>query len=246
MDREYEAIVRRRNRNRRPPPNEIDRIVNETFHIWFSSHVQNMGNDISKELRWLAKGPNIVAKQFDSYSINGFKFRTKGCEEFLKSQNSGVVVTAKTTSYASVRDQNPVAGDVTYYGRTKNIVELDYYGVFKVLLFKCDWVDTTIGTGLKKDAFGFTLVNFKCLVHTGEHIRHEPFILASQAKLVYYVEDLRDSDWCVVVHVKPRDLFDMGNVDSQNEKETYSENEPYHSQSVESIFKDNGESSSLE
>ncbi|KAH0733048.1 hypothetical protein KY289_004236 [Solanum tuberosum] len=53
-----------------------------------------------------------------------------------KTQNSGVTLVASTTSFASSKDKNPIAADLTYYGRIVDIVELDYYGHFKVVLFK--------------------------------------------------------------------------------------------------------------
>ncbi|MED6142770.1 hypothetical protein PIB30_000330 [Stylosanthes scabra] len=37
----------------------------------------------------------------------------------------------------------------------------------------------------------------------------EPYILALEARFVYYVEDVVEKEWSVVVHVKPRDLFGM-------------------------------------
>ncbi|XP_020972663.1 uncharacterized protein LOC110269282 [Arachis ipaensis] len=37
-------------------------------------------------------------------------------------------------------------------------------------------------------------------------------ILFRWARLVYYVDDEVDKEWSVIVHVKPRDLFDMGDI----------------------------------
>ncbi|KAL4388416.1 hypothetical protein GQ457_09G021810 [Hibiscus cannabinus] len=67
------------------------------------------------------------------------------------------------------------------------------YSQFKVVLFKCDWVD--INRGCKKDKFGFTLVNFSHLAHRGNNLIDDPYVLASQVK-------------------KLRDLFDMGDASS--------------------------------
>ena len=38
----------------------------------------------------------------------------------------------------------------------------------------------------------------------------EPYILASQAKMVYYVKDPSEVEWNIAVHVQPRDVYDMG------------------------------------
>ncbi|MED6165105.1 hypothetical protein PIB30_096438 [Stylosanthes scabra] len=41
--------------------------------------------------------------------------------------------------------------------------------------------------------------------------------VAIEARLVYYVEDVVEKEWSVVVHVNPRDLFDMGEDYEQTE-----------------------------
>ncbi|OMO51015.1 Transposase, Ptta/En/Spm, plant [Corchorus capsularis] len=64
--------------------------------------------------------------------------------------------------------------------------------------------------GCKKDKFGFTFVNFGHPVHTGDSLVNEPFILAEQAKKVFYIKGERDNGWCVVKHAKLRNAFDMG------------------------------------
>lgn len=47
--------------------------------------------------------------------------------------------------------------------------------------------------------YNYTLVNFSSLIHIGHLLGHEPFIFA----------DPKEPEWSVVVHTKPRDLFDM-------------------------------------
>lgn len=49
--------------------------------------------------------------------------------------------------------------------------------------------------------------------------------------MVYYVDDETEG-WSVAVHLKPRDMFDMGELDKG---EMY-ENEPYEQQHFEQFF----------
>jgi len=80
-------------------------------------------------------------------------------------------------------------------------------------LFKCKWADTTRDREFRKDPRGFTCINFSRLIHIGDGEGHDPYIEASQAEMVYYVNDEVNKDWTVVVHLKPRDLYDMGEED---------------------------------
>ncbi|XP_016173008.1 uncharacterized protein LOC107615464 [Arachis ipaensis] len=65
-------------------------------------------------------------------------------------------------------------------------------------------------SGIKQDSLGHTLVNFSHPIHTGDQEDDEPYIIASEARLVYYVDNEVDKEWSIVVHVNPRDMFDMG------------------------------------
>jgi hypothetical protein len=97
---------------------------------------------------------------------------------------------------------------VSYYGKLVDIIELNYYGCFSVTLFKCQWANTTNSSFrcMKNDASGFTSINFSHLIHTGVREDDEPYIEASEA----YVDDKVEQGWCTPVHLKPRDLYDMG------------------------------------
>lgn len=67
-----------------------------------------------------------------------------------------------------------------YYGKLKDIFELDYYGAFRVVLFRCDWVD--IHKGVRTNQDSSVCVNFSKLIHTGRNLQDDPFIFSSQAK----------------------------------------------------------------
>ncbi|KAK5775210.1 hypothetical protein PVK06_043080 [Gossypium arboreum] len=169
------------------------------------------GRDVNDEIKWLSQGPNRVIKRYSAFLINGYRFHTKYRERIRRTQNCGIVVNYSITSYASARNSNPVEGNVEYYGLITDIIELDYYGRTKVVLFQCDWADVNTAHGIKKDQFGFTMVNFSRLIDTGQQLMDEPYVFSSQVKQVFYLKDPTDEGWYVVLRNTPRDLFDMGN-----------------------------------
>ncbi|KAK5770986.1 hypothetical protein PVK06_047153 [Gossypium arboreum] len=170
---EYKQILRSCPRSRRLQHHEINRLFVESFHEWLSQTVWS-GNVVNDKVKWLSQGPNRVVKRYSGFIMNGFRFHTKYRERLRRTQNCGVVVNSLITSYASARDSNPVEGNVEYYGLLTDIIELDYYGKWKVVLFRCDWADANTARGIKNDQFGFTMVNFSRLIHTGEHLIDEP------------------------------------------------------------------------
>lgn len=154
--------------------------------------------DISKELELLAMGPNRSAKKFCGYVINGYRFHTKYRDAWSKTQNSGVFLTALTTSFASSKDQTPKVGDVDYYGAIEEILEIDYWGEFTVLLFKCCWYHA------EKDLYGMTRVNFNRLLQ-----KSDPYVMASQVQQVFYIKDPTDETFHNVINRLPRDWCDV-------------------------------------
>ncbi|XP_062075803.1 uncharacterized protein LOC133779922 [Humulus lupulus] len=206
--------------NSRQTAMTINRIHNNSFSPWFAKKVEelydNGDNRASEDLRCLENGPNNVFFRFKKYLINGFRFHTKEIEKNLRTQNSGVIMTAKTQSFASSRDPNPIFGEVTFYGILTDIIELDYSSGNRVVLFKCDWISRS-GVKEEKDC---TRVNFSKLMH-----EDEPFILASQAEQVMYVEDLKHKEWHVVLKINSRDYYNMSVQSYDENVESYLQTE---------------------
>ncbi|XP_074283394.1 uncharacterized protein LOC141607944 [Silene latifolia] len=143
----------------------------------------------------LAGGLNNHCKRMTGFMINGYKFQTVDREENRRTQNSGVMVEAD--------------GE-TYYGKLKDIYELDYFGQCKVVMFSCAWVD--IHRGVKKFEDRSVCVNFSKLMHTGRNLADDPFIFSCQAKQVFYVDDEMQKGWSYVISTKPRDLIETGEI----------------------------------
>ena len=59
-------------------------------------------------------------------------------------------------------------------------------------VFKCLWVNGNFG--VRQDNIGFTLVDLERIGY-----KDEPFIMATQARKVFYVQDPSDSRWSVVL-----------------------------------------------
>ncbi|XP_019183937.1 PREDICTED: uncharacterized protein LOC109178839 [Ipomoea nil] len=112
--------------------------------------------------------------------------------------------------FSSSKDKNPVIAELSYYGVIEEIWEVDYVQ-FKVPMFRCKWVDSK--HGVKADDLGFTLVDLNREGH-----KNEQFIMASQAKQVFYVTDPSDKKWSVVLHGK-RQITGEGNEDVSYEIE---------------------------
>jgi hypothetical protein len=200
---------------------QIDKLHHATFHEWFKlfvAQIVDSGEQVSEEIQTLAEGPSLVARSYGSYTINGYNFHTKSYDEGRPTQSSGVALVS----------QVPGNGKRTYYGVINQILELSYNRKGNMVVFKCDWFDNRVeDKWVKVDKFGITDVNHKHLIHTGDKLSDEPFILASQANQVYYVEDPVATDWWAVRQPpNQRDLYDMfgvgdGNVQQGDESEVH-------------------------
>jgi len=119
-----------------------------------------------------------------------------------------------------VKGKNQIEGEVPWYGTIKDIVELRYTKRNRVVLFNCNWYDTvTERTGYKVDCYGIVSVNTRAKLNTDE-----PFVLADHATQVYYIQEIKNSTWNVVVETKPRNIFEM----PTNEGEPSQEEEAQH------------------
>lgn len=166
---------------------------NKTFLTWFKEEVAK-DETVSDTLRWLALGPNFDVICWCGYDINEYSFYTKSQDVKSTVQNSGVMVVAEAMHFASSKDKNPILASISYFGVIEEIWEVDYTK-FKVPVFKCKWVDSK--SGVQTDELGFTLVDLDRVGH-----KDEPFIMAVQAKQVFYITDPSNKRWSVVLQGK--------------------------------------------
>ena len=107
-------------------------------------------------------------------------------------------------------DQNPVEGMVLYYGIIQDIIEIDYWGCFSVVLFNCDWFHNEV------DEYGLTRVYFNKKCST-----NDPFVLASQMHQVFYVENPVEKNVYYARNKVPVDLYDLEEDNCPNIEETF-------------------------
>ena len=190
-------IVRHENLVKQSNPkmskNSVLKKHNKTFLDWFK-HTILADDNASEMLRKLADGPKRNVITWQGYDINKYSFYTKAQDQKSTMQNSGVTLRAESQHFASVHDDNPCVAFIPYFGFIEEIWELNYVK-FTVCVFKCKWVDSN--TGVRTDDVGFTLVDLNKLAY-----QNDPFIMAEQAKQVFYVEDPCDQRWSVVLHGK--------------------------------------------
>ncbi|KAA0036822.1 hypothetical protein IC582_007593 [Cucumis melo] len=178
------------------------------------------GKIVSNTIRWLAHGPNCDVMTYEGYMVNGCSCHTKSHDDHRTVQNSGIMLVATTMQVFSVKDKNPVIGDMSFYGIIEDIWEVSY-NTFNIVLFKCKWVENK--TGVRTDDLHFTLVDLSRIGHS-----LDSFIIATHGKQVSYVSDPVDPRWSIVVMPPQKDFpYKCANNDlGHNNPTPYTESNP--------------------
>ena len=132
---------------------------------------------LSDTIITLSRWPYETMKRIKYHVKNGLKFRCVNDVAHRKTQNSGASVVME--------------GGVMYYGVLIDIIKLNYSDRIRHVLFKYRLVDVHSNRGYKVNEFGFPMVNLTCLIHCGDKMIDEPFVLAFETSQVFYVEDKR-------------------------------------------------------
>ncbi|CAL2256124.1 unnamed protein product [Prunus armeniaca] len=143
----------------------------------------------------------MAVPSYRSYLIKGIKFNIKAQDDGRTTQNSGVYLLAHTMQVASAKDKNPILSNMGFYGFIQEIWDLDYQK-FTIPVFRCDWIDST--SGLVVNELGFTFVDLSKIGH-----RNDQFVLTSQVKQVFFVDDPMYRGWSVVLSMPNREYNDI-------------------------------------
>ena len=160
------------------------------FDLFLLYQVPLDSTEHDETLKWIAYGLRCSARSYTGFIVNGLRFHTTLVDR--KSQNSGVYYEATAVCRSSATDTSQVVDLVSYYGRVTGIILVDY-NIFYVPLFRCQWA--VKGNGVKIED-GFILVNKN---HSQASFASDPYILASQAKQIFYSREDESSNWYIVM-----------------------------------------------
>ena len=95
------------------------------------------------------------------------------------------------------------------------MIELKYVDRKQVILFWCDWYDTNPKNNWIHEDHYFISIDTRYFWY-----KNEPFILASQAQQVFYVDNIRlGNGWKIVQRIQHRHLWDVPEIEEVDEPE---------------------------
>jgi hypothetical protein len=167
---------------------------------------------VDEDIFSLAVGADFRVMKYKSCIVNGVRFNTIDRDANKKTQNSGVMSLGTHNSEV-----------IEFYGNLKEIIQLDYNGDDRsVVLFKCDWYKLDgKNAELKYDGF-FKSINVGSLWY-----KADCFILATQARKVFYLPDTKLGDnWKVVQTFEHRHLYNVSETSVPFDGPAYQEDDP--------------------
>ncbi|GJW08126.1 hypothetical protein Tco_1570549, partial [Tanacetum coccineum] len=175
--------------------------MKEEFPEWFGSQIRQRHVDNDKdpevsttsELFALACGPTWTPISINSCVVDGVRYVVHSRDERRTTQNSGICA--------------PGPDEEMYYGQLQEILEFKYL-LFKVVLFRVKWFDTcNQGRKVKRLVLRNNMTQIDC---RGEAFKNDQYILVTQVKQVFYLEDKAKPYWRVVEHVNHKKFSDGG------------------------------------
>ncbi|XP_060959175.1 uncharacterized protein LOC133030449 [Cannabis sativa] len=172
IDEHMEQLKARGNHN-------LDQKQEIEFPQWFRNRINQLrksgSKEVSDEIYAIANRSYSSAYSYPECIIHGVRFVAEKQDINHKTQNSGICV--------------PGIGGTNFYGVLEDIIEMSYLRGYNVLLFKCKWYDTR-NRNIQEDG------NFTSVFVRDLWCQDDPFILASQAQMVFYTnDDKNESNW---------------------------------------------------
>ncbi|GKA95179.1 hypothetical protein Tco_0817217 [Tanacetum coccineum] len=184
------------NRNVDPPPPtcrfQVFRLVCKP--IGLRSFIRFDAQEL-KKVKWYVLHNN---PEIDTYRS---QFKSPRCEVVVHKPRERRT-TQKTSALYS-----PGLDEEMYYGQLQEIIEFKYL-LFKVALFRVKWFDTSNKERkVKKLVLRNNMTQIDC---SREAFKDDQYILVTQVKQVFYLEDKTKPHWKVVEHVNHKKFSDEG------------------------------------
>nr|GEZ33678.1 hypothetical protein [Tanacetum cinerariifolium] len=146
----------------------------------------------TSELFALACGPTWTPISINSCVVDGVRYVVHNRDERRTTQNSGIC--------------SPGPDGEMYYGQLQEIIE------FKYLLFKIVCSELSGSTLKTKDVKSnvLSLETTRQIDTIGEVFKNDQYILVTQVKQVFYLEDKAKPHWKVIEHVNHKKFSDGG------------------------------------
>ncbi|KAL6547278.1 hypothetical protein OROMI_022999 [Orobanche minor] len=166
----------------------------------------------------------MLVRKYTGCIVNGVRFLTIERDVRRKTQNSGIVV-----------EGNHGDDNIEFFGILTDIIHLDYVKGRHITVFKCEWFD--LGTkkriGIQKEG------NITSIRVTGKWYENEPFIMADQARQVFYINDPKlGGEWRVVQPFQHRHIYDVDEMQdgAENIDEIQVQEEIYQEDHIDDAF----------
>ncbi|KAI3447069.1 hypothetical protein Pfo_003734 [Paulownia fortunei] len=168
------------------------------FPLWFRDKMIRLrilkDPDATNELYSLVLGSNVEFRLYGACIVNDVRYHTISRDTCQTTQNSRVSI---------------------FFGVLKDVVILFYTSGYKVHLFWCDWFQCNLKNKSVVQEFGFTCIDTSKIWY-----EDDPFILATQARQVYYLDDIKcRGSWKVVQKVQHREIYEVIEKEDDNSGE---------------------------
>ncbi|GJW77880.1 reverse transcriptase domain-containing protein, partial [Tanacetum coccineum] len=172
----------------------------DTYRAKFKSELPNkdMKEEFlgyqSNEIFALACGPSQTPISVNSCVVNGVRFVVHSRDKRCKTQNNGIC--------------SPGPDGEMYYGLLEQILKFSYLS-FKTVLFRVKWFDTSNKGCIQNFVIRNNITKIKA---NGEAFKNDQYILATQVKQCFYLEDMarRPLGWKVIEHVSHKKFSNGG------------------------------------
>ncbi|CAL2254664.1 unnamed protein product [Prunus armeniaca] len=194
----------------------LQRRHRKLFPKWFRHKATTLYNQelrsVSEEIFALAQCPDLRTVQYIGCVVNDIRYLVAHVDQNRTTQNSGVMTLGLHNGESC-----------EFYGSLVNVIKVQFKRGFKVVLFKCHWYNTDAKGKKVIHDYNLTSVNIN-----SQWYGSDPYVLATQAHQVFYMDDLKlGHPWRVVQRIQHRHVWDVPKRDDDDEDDDEDDDDDY-------------------